>query len=68
MRLIDFTRLLIGDTKPFLDPEGLEHAIGLTIVDPLRDGLGHAIGEHRELWTKLYRVNAGLEELEAPSS
>jgi hypothetical protein len=48
--LIDFARLLIGDTTPFLDPEGLEHAIG----------------EHRELWTKLYRVNAGLEELEAP--
>ena len=46
--LIAFARLLIGDTAPFLDPEGLEEAIG----------------RHRELWSKLYRANAGLEDLE----
>jgi hypothetical protein len=46
--LIAFARLLIGDTKPFLDPKGLEEAIG----------------RHRELWKKLYRVNSGLDELE----
>ena len=46
--LIAFARLLIGDAKPFLDPQGLEDAIG----------------RHRDLWVKLYRVDAGLEELE----
>jgi hypothetical protein len=46
--LIGFARLLIGDAKPFLDPEGL----------------AEAIGRHRDLWTKLYRVNSGLEEVE----
>ena len=46
--LIAFARLLIGDAKPFLDPEGLESAIA----------------RHRDLWVKLYRVDAGLEEIE----
>jgi hypothetical protein len=48
--LLAFARLLIGDAKPYLDTEGLEVAIG----------------EHRELWSKLYLVNSGLEALDAP--
>lgn len=46
--LIAFARLLIGDAKPFLDPEGLEQAIA----------------RHRDLWVKLYRVDEALEEID----
>ena len=46
--LIAFARLLIGDTQPYLDSEGLEKAIR----------------RHRDLWVKLYRVDAGLEATE----
>ena len=46
--LVAFARLLIGDAKPFLDPVGLESAIA----------------RHRDLWVKLYRVDAGLEEID----
>jgi hypothetical protein len=44
--LLSFARLLIGDTSPFLDTDGLETAID----------------EHRGLWVKLFRVDAGLTE------
>lgn len=46
--LLAFARLLIGDTRPYLDSEGLERAIR----------------QHRDLWVKLYRVDAGLEATE----
>lgn len=49
--LLSFARLLIGETAPFLDTDGLERAIE----------------EHRGLWVKLYRVDAGLAEADIES-